>query len=36
MHKNIKAELRWRTGVVLEDKDFQVVRIAKKTFYRYN
>jgi hypothetical protein len=29
MHKNIKDELRWRTGVVLEDNDFQSTAVVK-------
>jgi internalin A len=29
MHKDIKAELRWRTGVVLEDKEFQSIAVVK-------
>ena len=29
MHEDIKGELRWRTGVVLEDKEFQSTAVVK-------
>lgn len=29
MHRDIKEELRWRTGVVLEDEDFQSTAVIK-------
>lgn len=29
MHKNIKDEISWRTGVVLEDKDFESTAVIK-------
>lgn len=29
MHKDIKDDLRWRTGVVLENKDFQTTAVIK-------
>jgi small GTP-binding protein len=29
MHKDIKADLRWRTGVVIEDKDFDSTAVIK-------
>jgi small GTP-binding protein len=40
MHKDIKGELRWRTGVVLEDKEFQSIALVKadheaRRFYIY-
>lgn len=32
MHKDIKNKLRWRTGVVLEDKDFQSTAVIKADY----
>jgi len=29
MHKDIKDDLRWRTGVVLEDKSLQAIAVIK-------